>query len=71
MYRRWPPLSAAGPSIYQPAQGTIKGYEATKALMINRFFTQSSRMLVLSMQALIRKNHLSPAAAETVAVVSR
>lgn len=55
----------------QAAQGNIKEYEVTKVLMVNRFFTQSSRMLVLSMQSLVKKNNLPLAAAETVAAVSR
>ena len=36
------------------AQGTIKEHEVTRLLMANRLFTQSCRMLVLSMQGLIR-----------------
>jgi phosphate:Na+ symporter len=41
------------------AQGVIHDYEVTKLLMINRLFTQSCRMLVLSMQALIATNDRS------------
>ncbi len=36
-------------------QGIIKEKEVTRLLMANRLFTQSSRMLVLSMQGLIQK----------------
>ena len=36
------------------AQGVIKEQEVTRLLMANRLFTQSCRMLVLSMQGLIR-----------------
>jgi phosphate:Na+ symporter len=55
----------------QAVQGTIKEYEVTKVLMINRFFTQSSRMLVLSMQALVDKNTPLATPAETAATLSR
>ncbi len=34
------------------SKGTLREHEVTRLLMANRFFTQSSRMLVLSMQAL-------------------
>ena len=34
------------------SKGTIREYEVTRLLMANRFFTQSNRMVVLSMQAL-------------------
>lgn len=36
------------------SKGTIQEHEVTRLLMANRFFTQSNRMVVLSMQALTR-----------------
>ena len=51
------------------AQGTIKEYEVTKLLMVNRFFTQSNRMLVLSMQALIYKNDAPNPASKAVMAI--
>lgn len=36
------------------ARGMIREHEVTRLLMANRLFTQSSRMLVLSMQALTK-----------------
>ena len=43
------------------ARQEIQEYEVTKLLMINRFLTQSCRMLVLSMQTLTKKeNHGAP-----------
>jgi phosphate:Na+ symporter len=36
------------------SKGTVREDEVTRLLMTNRFFTQSNRMLVLSMQALTR-----------------
>jgi phosphate:Na+ symporter len=42
------------------ARGKIRIDEVTRLLMINRLFTQSNRMLVLSMQNLTRQRHHSP-----------
>jgi hypothetical protein len=36
------------------SKGTIREHEVTRLLITNRFFTQSNRMVVLSMQALTR-----------------
>lgn len=44
----------------QLAQGAIKEQEVTRLLMVNRLFTQSSRMLVLSMQGLIHQGDDAP-----------
>ncbi len=48
------------------AQGVIHDYEVTKLLMINRLFTQSCRMLVLSMQALIENHNRESSPAPTM-----
>ncbi len=42
------------------ANGTLKEQEVTRLLMVNRLFTQSSRMLVLSMQGLIHHRDDAP-----------
>lgn len=42
------------------AEGFLKEHEVTRLLMVNRLFTQSSRMLVLSMQGLIHQGDDAP-----------
>jgi hypothetical protein len=42
----------------------IREHEVTRLLMTNRFFTQSNRMVILSMQALTREFALLYAAAD-------
>lgn len=41
------------------ARGMIRINEVTRLLMVNRLFTQSNRMIVLSMQSLTKKNNAS------------
>jgi hypothetical protein len=41
------------------SKGTVREHEVTRLLMANRFFTQSCRMLVLSMQALTARPSVS------------
>lgn len=47
------------------AQSRIREQEVTRLLMANRLFTQSNRMLVLSMQGLTHQVHTSEGASQT------